>query len=234
MNPIFISREFDDIYFSKEDGIEETKHVFLEGNQIPGRWKQGNREIFKIGELGFGTGLNFFVSLDLWRNLADPPSVEFFTLEKYPLDRTLLLEMKDSFPGLKTWEEDLLQSYSQILMDPHPEAQEGHKFEWKLRHPKNQHSFTLHLFLGDVLEMLPKFSPPMDCYFLDGFAPKKNPEMWSEAVVLQLRELSKSGTSFATFTAAGFVRRSLENVGFTVKKISGFGKKREMLVGFLA
>ncbi len=234
MNPIFMSDEFDDIYFSKEDGIEETKHVFLEGNQIPNRWKLEKQEVYRIGELGFGTGLNFFVSLELWMNLSNPPGVEFFTLEKFPLERTILLEMKESFPNLKTWEDELLQAYTLFLADPLDAVEGNRKLEWKVQHPMNQNTFTLHLFLGDVLEVLPKFQPPIDCYFLDGFAPKKNPEMWSEAVVLQLKAHAKSGTSFATFTAAGFVKRNLESAGFTVRKVSGFGKKREMLVGYLA
>jgi tRNA 5-methylaminomethyl-2-thiouridine biosynthesis bifunctional protein len=232
-NHIFTSQEFDDIYFSKEDGVEETKYVFLSGNHIPERWISEQKSDFRIGELGFGTGLNYFVTLDEWENIQNPPNVIFYSLEKFPIQRPLLLKMNDAFPELSTWNEDLLDAYCHFLqLNPEKETTSPY-FIWSSPHPLSQNTFTLKLFLGDVVDAIQSFTPPIDCFYLDGFAPKKNPEMWTEDVMLGLRKLSVTGTTFSTFTAAGFVKRNLKSVGFEVNKQSGFGRKREMLVGKL-
>ncbi len=207
--------------------MAETEYVFLRGNSIPECWENWESPLFRIGELGFGTGLNFFVTKHVWEKTQNPPSIGFVSLEKYPLGPAVICQMQEFFPELKPWREDMLASYSEFLQSktyPMP-------FQWKFNHPKNSSNFFLSLYLGDVLEILSSFPSPIDCFYLDGFAPQKNPDMWSLEVMRKLRALSKPGTKFSTFTAAGFVKRNLQEAGFTVLKTKGYGKKREMLVG---
>lgn len=229
----FVSKEFDDIYFSKEDGVEETKFVFLKGNQIYDRWQTKGTTLFRIGELGFGTGLNFFVTKSEWNNIPEPPPVEFFSLEKFPLPIHTLQEMSRHFPTLLTWDEKILESYSSFLSYDTSYANGSNCFEWSYDHPISDAKFKLKLYLGDVKETIHQFEKPIDCFYLDGFAPKKNPQMWTDEVIGSIRNLSNLGTSFATFTSAGFVKRNLQAAGFSVTKQSGYGRKREMLVGQL-
>ncbi len=229
----FVSKEFDDIYFSKEDGIAETKHVFLEGNQVQDRWTKNPEGEFNIGELGFGTGLNYFVSLDLWKSLAAVPNVTFLSLEKYPLDQEILRQMRESFPVIETWSESMLEEYEKKKTFYRSQADENlpECLCIESRHPSNERKFILKLYFGDITQTLNRFPAPIHCFYLDGFAPKKNPEMWTEAVFSQIRRISEPATTFATFTAAGFVKRNLHAMGFSVQKVRGFGRKREMLVG---
>ncbi len=223
-----VSKEFGDVYFSKEGGMEETVYVFWEGNDISKKLKASGKSSFSIGELGFGTGLNYFVSLELWRKEKNPPSLFFYTLEKHPLEEKTLKTMQTHFPELITWETSILQSYlNYMARKPIPQD----PWEWIVPHPSGTSTFTLKLYLGDVSEVLKIWDVSIDSWYLDGFAPSKNPQMWSEEILSAVAEKSKQGSSFSTFTAAGFVRRSLQNLGFSVEKRKGFGKKREMLVG---
>ncbi|MBL0955322.1 MAG: tRNA (5-methylaminomethyl-2-thiouridine)(34)-methyltransferase MnmD [Leptospira sp.] len=226
-----VSLSFDDVYFSKEGGWEESRYVFVEGNQIPSRLSASETKLLSIGELGFGTGLNVFVTLDLWLGAENPTSLEYFSLEGYPLTKETLLTLNHSFPDKPLWTKPLLESYEEQFqkweMDPNQK-------EWKTEflHPNGKAKFQVHLFFGDVSECLNEF-PIIDFWYLDGFSPNKNPKMWSEDTLSQLRNHSKTGTRFATFTAAGFIRRNLEILGFHIQKQKGFGKKREMLTGVL-
>ncbi|MDF3819283.1 tRNA (5-methylaminomethyl-2-thiouridine)(34)-methyltransferase MnmD [Leptospira sp. 96542] len=229
-----ISREFDDVYFSVEGGIEETGYVFLNGNQIFDRWENtknlpGKDSQFRIGELGFGTGLNFFVTLNSWKNHQDPPNIKFISLEKFPIEKDILDEMKIHFPSVTPWPEQMLNDYLKILthLGKNPGSQ---IWKFQINHPKFDKSFFIELYFGDILETLPKF-PLVDAWYLDGFAPSKNPAMWSSEVFSLLKEKSRENTSLATFTAAGFVKRGLEEAGFKITKRPGYGRKREMIVG---
>ncbi|MCW7464552.1 tRNA (5-methylaminomethyl-2-thiouridine)(34)-methyltransferase MnmD [Leptospira levettii] len=226
-----VSLSFDDVYFSKEGGWEESRYVFVEGNQIPSRLSANETEVVSIGELGFGTGLNLFVTLDLWLGAENPTSLEYFSLEGFPLPKETLLALNFSFPNKPLWTEPLLKSYEEQFQKWEMNPSE---MEWKtdFRHPKANAMFHVHLYFGDVSECLNEF-PTIDFWYLDGFSPSKNPKMWSEDTLSQLRSHSKTGTRFATFTAAGFIRRNLEGLGFMVQKQKGFGKKREMLTGIL-
>ena len=206
------SKEFDDLYFSAEDGLAETRHVFLDGNDLPGAWQ--GKERFVIAETGFGTGLNFLAVWKLFEETArEGQTLEFISFEKYPLNA---VEIE---AALEPWADELdvvelISVYSQescVLQI-------------------NEH-VTLHLIFGDVNEELPKLEAQVDCWFLDGFKPATNPEMWTDTVFENMARLSRQGTTFATFTAAGVVRRGLQTVGFDVRKVAGFGRKREMLVG---
>jgi len=229
-----VSKEFDDIYFSKEDGVAETKYVFLNGNQIYDRWRTENKSPIRIGELGFGTGLNFFVTKSEWEQENNPQDVIFYSLEKFPLSIETMKMMGAEFPNLETWDESILKAYESFLFSLSVNRLGTNSFEWVYQHPKADVKFRLKLFIGDVLDTILQFDSPIDCFYLDGFAPKKNPEMWTEAVMESIRSLSAKGTSFATFTSAGYVKRNLEAAGFLVKKQSGFGRKREMLAGHFA
>lgn len=212
------SKQFDDVYFSMQDGLAETRHVFLDGNGLPSAWC--GQECFTICETGFGTGLNFLAVLKLWRDTPEdirPKKLCFISFEKYPLSRDQIAEY------LSVWDE--LESQLDELLSVYPDEIQRGEYELSLD------GVSLTLYFGDVNEDMPRLNTQVDCWFLDGFKPSSNPDMWSEAVFANMARLSKKGASFATFTAAGFVRRGLQAAGFEVRKVPGFGRKREMCVG---
>lgn len=211
------SEHFDDVYFSADDGLAETSHVFIEGNGLPGAWQ--GQERFIICETGFGTGLNFLTAWSLFEETAEPgQKLDFVSFEKYPLSPDQIRE------ALSVWRETLGDKTDRMLAH-YPVALPGfHRIALSDR-------VTLTLVFDDVNEAMMRLEAEADCWFLDGFKPASNPEMWSETVFEQMARLSKPGTRFATFTAAGFVKRGLEGAGFAVRKVPGFGRKREMLVG---
>lgn len=210
---------FDDIYFSG-DGLAETNHVFLRGNGLPDRFRDAHR--FAIGELGFGTGLNFLAAWDCWRKAEKPDNarLDFFSLEAFPLTPPDLARAHSVWP--------LLSSLSQRLVDIFPPSHPG------FHHVEIDQNVTLTLFFGDVLDGLTKTEGAFDAWFLDGFSPAKNPDMWGDDVMREIARLSADKASVATFTVAGAVRRALTAAGFEVEKRPGHGRKREMLVGQLA
>lgn len=199
-----ISEHYDDIYFSAEDGLAETHHVFLNGNNLPTAWQ--NRDHFTIFETGFGTGLNFLAAWDLFEKTAQPDQIlNFISVEKHPLDHNTIRE------ALSQW--DFSDKIERMITHNLP----------------NTINCIVHN--GDVNTVLPRLNDTVDCWFLDGFTPAKNPDMWTDAVFQNMARMSNSDATFATFTAAGHVRRGLHNAGFTVHKIKGFGRKRDMLIG---
>ena len=146
----------------------------------------------------------------------------FITTEKFPLPQQDMQRALEAFPALK--------DEAQALASLYPMGLEGcHRLHF------DNHSTTLDLWIGDVHELLPQWHSPIkgliDAWFLDGFAPSKNPDMWTDALFSQMARLSKTGTTFGTFTAAGIVKRGLAGVGFTIEKRDGFGRKRDMLTG---
>lgn len=210
---------FDDIYFSG-DGLAETNHVFLRGNDLPDRFRDAHR--FTIGELGFGTGLNFLAAWDCWRKAKKPDNarLDFFSVEAFPLMPADLARAHTVWPSLSM--------LSQRLMDALPPPHPGfHRIDI-------DQNVTLTLFFGDALDGLSKAEGAIDAWFLDGFSPAKNPDMWGEDVMHEIARLSTDKASMATFTVARGVRRALTAVGFEVEKRPGHGRKREMLVGRLA
>ena len=205
------SEVFDDIYFSAKDGLAETRHVFLDGNNLPEVW--AGRDSFTICETGFGTGLNLLGVSKLWLDCDDPPKrLRYISFEKYPVD----VEFIEDY--LSQWDE-----LSEVLTALLPVYAEG---EFSL-----MDGVDVKLIFGDVNEKLPELDELVDCWLLDGFKPSMNPDMWSDVVLDHVARLSCAGTSFATFTAAGAVRRGLQERGFDVRKVQGFDRKREMLVG---
>ncbi|HSK39280.1 MAG TPA: bifunctional tRNA (5-methylaminomethyl-2-thiouridine)(34)-methyltransferase MnmD/FAD-dependent 5-carboxymethylaminomethyl-2-thiouridine(34) oxidoreductase MnmC [Arenibaculum sp.] len=209
------SRRFGDVYFSAGDGLAEARHVFLDGTGLPGAWSRRHR--FTIGETGFGTGLNFLAAWDLWRRDPDRcRRLHFVSVEGYPLDRRDLVRALAAWPGLAP--------LATCLAEAWPARQPGfHRLDFE------GGAVTLTLLFGPVEEMLRALEAEVDAWFLDGFAPGRNPDMWTQAVFDQAARLSRPGTALASFTAAGHVRRGLGAAGFTVGKHPGFGTKREML-----
>ncbi|NVK36747.1 MAG: bifunctional tRNA (5-methylaminomethyl-2-thiouridine)(34)-methyltransferase MnmD/FAD-dependent 5-carboxymethylaminomethyl-2-thiouridine(34) oxidoreductase MnmC [Gammaproteobacteria bacterium] len=217
-----VSTQFDDVYFSKASGIDETRYVFLEHNQLPQRWVDHPAAQFTIAETGFGTGLNFLCAWESWlKHSQAGQTLNFVSVEKFPLDKTSLQLALDQWPKLKTLSDALVSVYPSLVAGWHciplPIINES------------SGQVILHLYLGDIHEWLDEYQGKVDAWFLDGFAPAKNPEMWSPHLFESMGKLSTSNTTVATFTAAGLVRRGLQGVGFATQKVKGFGRKREML-----
>jgi len=225
-----LSSSFGDVYFSKANGLEETRHVFLQHNQLPERWPllpDGSH--FVIGETGFGSGLNFLAAWELWQATA-PASAQlhFVTVEKYPLRKADLTRALALWPGLASFANQLIKAYPSIV---------GNGFH-RLNFMDGRVKLTL--IIDDAAEGFtrllasehPLFSntgPRIDAWFLDGFAPAKNPQMWSDQLFDCIHKLSGAGTTAATFSAAGIVKQGLRRAGFEVRKVAGFGRKREMV-----
>eukprot|EP00435_Cladocopium_sp_Y103_P077083 s1_g822.t1 len=213
------STRFDDIYFSSDDGLAETAHVFLKGNALPDAWTDCDH--FTIGETGFGTGLNFLATWTLWRKTRKPDQhLHFVSVEGFPLSKEELSQALQKWPDLAPLASELVAHYPAPHTGTH------------LLHLSDNVSLTL--CEAEVLPALRQLEARVDAWFLDGFSPSTNPDMWSDAVFVEVARLSQVSTTFATFTAAGAVRRSLAAQGFAVEKVKGFGRKREMLVGRMA
>lgn len=213
--------EFADIYFSRDNGIEETKYVFLTQNNLSARFTElpPDRN-FTIVETGFGTGLNWLSTMALWRASEARGWLNFVSVEKFPLLLADLEKAQSRWPEFREISTRLRAAYPRLM----PGFHLIHFAEWRA---------TLTLFFGDISSFLPRFSASADAWFLDGFAPGRNPEMWSDELFAAMAAHSRPQCTFATFTAAGRVRRGLAAAGFTVQKIAGFGAKREMLCGHL-
>ncbi|EPL0394867.1 bifunctional tRNA (5-methylaminomethyl-2-thiouridine)(34)-methyltransferase MnmD/FAD-dependent 5-carboxymethylaminomethyl-2-thiouridine(34) oxidoreductase MnmC [Enterobacter ludwigii] len=223
-----VSRDFDDVYFSNDNGLEETRYVFLDGNQLNARFPTHPRSLFVVAESGFGTGLNF---LTLWQmfdqfHAAHPDAtlqrLHFISFEKFPLTAHDLRLAHQHWPELAPWAEQLQTQWPLHLGGCHRLLLDGGRV-------------TLDLWLGDINDLTDKLDDSMnqkvDAWFLDGFAPAKNPDMWSQHLFNAMARLARPGATLATFTSAGFVRRGLQEAGFTMQKTKGFGRKRDMLVG---
>ena len=213
------SSQYDDVYFSTDDGLAETEYVFLKHNQLAQRWQSLAENVFTITETGFGTGLNFLCAWNLWQKTASKTAqLHFVSTEKFPLSHANLKQALDLWPTFKVLSEALLQQYQNMSNGFHRLIFDGGRV-------------TLTLLIGDANQTLPQLKAQVDAWFLDGFAPSKNPEMWQPALFQQMGRLSHAQTTFATFTSAGEVKRGLQSADFEVQKAPGFGKKREMLFG---
>ncbi|WP_372880646.1 bifunctional tRNA (5-methylaminomethyl-2-thiouridine)(34)-methyltransferase MnmD/FAD-dependent 5-carboxymethylaminomethyl-2-thiouridine(34) oxidoreductase MnmC [Psychromonas sp.] len=222
------SSQFNDVYFNTEQGIKEANYVFLDGNKLQQRWLNCTAEHFSIAETGFGSGLNFLLTclhFTQFRksNPSHPLKRLFFTsFEKYPLKKSDLITALQQWPQLNTYIAPLADLYPIALTGCH-------------RILLSEFNITLDLWFGDVAETLPSLyvydTGLFDCWYLDGFAPSKNPEMWAQRLFQLISSTCKENATFATFTAASVVRKGLISAGFDVHKRKGFGKKREMLTG---
>ncbi|KAB0516505.1 bifunctional tRNA (5-methylaminomethyl-2-thiouridine)(34)-methyltransferase MnmD/FAD-dependent 5-carboxymethylaminomethyl-2-thiouridine(34) oxidoreductase MnmC [Pseudomonas extremorientalis] len=214
------SRIFDDVYFSDKSGLEETRYVFLEQNRLRERFAAlpaGGRLV--IGETGFGTGLNFLCAWQLFEQHAVAGArLHFVSVEKYPLSHADLQRALLLWPELQPFAEQLLAQYIAI----HPGFQ---------RLVLDNGRVTLTLLIGDALEQLPQLDAQIDAWFLDGFAPAKNPDMWTAELFAELARLAAPGSTISTFTSTGWVRRLINAAGFKMKRTPGIGHKWEILRG---
>lgn len=220
-----VATAFDDIYFTNEDGLAESQYVFLQHNDLPRRWQTHPQSTFAIAESGFGTGLNLLATWQLFLEHApEHLSLHFISFEKFPLQHDDLRRALAAFPQLKTLADELIAAY--------PSAEPGCH-----RRVLAQGRITLDIWVGDILTQLPLWLPHaqerVNAWYLDGFAPDKNPDMWQQPLYDAMASSAAAGCTFATFTAAGAVRRGLQQAGFAVTKAKGFGRKREMLRGTL-
>lgn len=207
---------YDDVYFSEENGLAETNHVFLEGNNLRDCWRK-NLD-FHIIETGFGTGLNFFASWKLWRELGCDATLNYTSVEKHPLNISDIKKAISMWPELDSYLQEFAGQYPNNLEDVSTFNFDNNKVQ-------------LCILWDDVNNALSSITTPANAWFLDGFSPAKNPDMWSDNLYKHMRRLTALGGTFATFTAAGNVRRGLQNNGFNVNKVPGFGRKRHILVG---
>ena len=209
------SARFDDVYFSAENGLEESRAVFLEGCGLPDAWRAGRR--FTVAELGFGTGLNIAALLNLWRR-AKPPkaTLHIFSIEGFPLARAEVER------ALAPWPE-IANVATQLVERLPPHTPGFHRVDLP------DFAATLDFAYLEAADALNRWQGRADAWFLDGFSPAKNPQMWRDDVLALIARRSAPGARAATFTVAGEVRRGLAAQGFEVAKRPGFGRKRERL-----
>ncbi|MDJ0821740.1 MAG: tRNA (5-methylaminomethyl-2-thiouridine)(34)-methyltransferase MnmD [Paracoccaceae bacterium] len=199
-----VSARFDDPYYSLEDGLAETRHVFLQGNDLPARFCDG----FHIAELGFGTGLNLLATLKAWRDSGTSGRLHFTSFEAYPLSPADMVRAQAGFPALH----DIAQEFARFWDQP------------QITLP----DLTFTLITGDARKTLPCWHGTADAWFLDGFSPAKNPELWAPDLMAEVAAHMAPGATLATYTAAGHVRRALAAAGLEVTRLPGYGRKRHM------
>jgi tRNA 5-methylaminomethyl-2-thiouridine biosynthesis bifunctional protein len=215
------STRFGDRYFSADSGLQETQHVFLQGNGLAQRFaalREG--EQLCIGETGFGTGFNFLSAWRLFEELAPPgAALVFRSVERFPLPPADLCEALAMWPVLQHWAQPLLAQWPALALGANC---------WSFARVR------LALDIDDVAQALASWAAGgVDAWFLDGFAPARNPQMWSDAVMAEVARASRPGATLATYTSAGWVRRGLQRVGFQVQRVGGFAGKRQMSYGRL-
>ncbi len=208
-----VAQEFDDVYFSVDGGLEETRTVFLQGCGFPEAWAE--HRVFTIAELGFGSGLNFLAAWQLWQRTAiTGHRLHFLSVEAFPLSKQQLVRTLGKFPSLKPLADQLIAKW--------PGRVKGvHRLDFG--------SVVLTLFHSEIEHVLSGMDARINAWFLDGFSPAKNPDMWADTVFAHMARLSAPSARIATFTVAGHVRRGLMEAGFKVEKKPGFGRKRERL-----
>jgi tRNA U34 5-methylaminomethyl-2-thiouridine-forming methyltransferase MnmC len=206
-----VSALFDDPYFSLADGLAETRHVFLDGSGLPERFRDG----LAIAELGFGTGLNLIATLIAWQQSGVKGRLHYTSFEVYPMPAADMEHALAAFPEALAAAAPLLDHW----------AKGGRRFTLG--------DVDVEIIEGDARDTLSRWQGRADAWFLDGFSPAKNPELWGEDLMAEVARHTATGGTFATYTAAGFVRRGLQSAGFQVERVQGFGTKRHMSRGFL-
>ncbi|MEM1360495.1 MAG: tRNA (5-methylaminomethyl-2-thiouridine)(34)-methyltransferase MnmD [Pseudomonadota bacterium] len=206
-----VSRHFDDPYYALNNGAAESAHVFIAGNDLPHRFYDG----FQIAELGFGTGLNLLVTLMAWDQSGLEGRFDYTSFEAFPMTAADMTNALSHVAIPKILSQALIGAVAQ-----------------------GQTEFSLGpadvtIVLGDARATLPEWTGCADAWYLDGFAPARNPELWQEDLLREVAAHTTPGGSFATYTAAGVVRRALSEAGFDVKRQTGFGRKRHMTTGTL-
>ena len=207
-----ISAQYDDPYYSLADGLAEARHVFLAGNGLPDRFRIG----FHIAELGFGTGLNAIAALQAWRQSGVAGVLKFTSFEAWPVTAT------DMERALAHWPE--LEPEASLLCDAWASGARQITLA----------DFALEVIVGDARETVPRWKARADAWFLDGFSPSKNPELWETDLIHAVADHTAPTGTCATYSAAGHVRRALGAAGFEVQRCDGFGRKRHMTTGRLS
>lgn len=201
-----VSARFGDSYFSAADGLAESRHVFLAGNDLPGRFRPG----FHIAELGFGTGLNALAALQAWRLSAIEGRLRYTAFEAFPMTAADMARALAAWPELAPLADPLLRAWEKgarrIALD----------------------GLELTVIVGDARATLPETAITADAWFLDGFAPARNPELWEPGLLRAVAERTAPAGTLATYSAAGNVRRALAGAGLVVTRAPGFGRKRHM------
>ncbi len=203
-----VSTRFDDPYFSLQNGLAESHHVFLAGNNLPARFKPD----FQIAELGFGTGLNMFATLQQWRKAGIKSPLHFTSFEAYPMSATDMNKALSAFPEIQQIAKPFLSEWSKGA-----------------RNIKTD-DLCAEIIIGDARHTLAQWNGKADAWYLDGFSPVKNPELWGDDLLQEVANHTAENGTLATYTAAGFVRRSLAGAGFSVTRTTGFANKRHMTV----
>ena len=208
-NGVPVSSRFDDPYFSVDNGLDETRHVLLGGNDLPARFCDG----FHVAELGFGTGLGFLTTVQAWQEAGTLGHLYFTSFEAFPMTALEMARALSVFPELT--------ELAGPLVD-----------QWAVKTQLIQYApnVTLEVVLGDARQTLPNWSSKADAWYLDGFSPAKNPELWTPELMQAVADHTTPTGTAATYTAAGFVRRGLRDAGFQVERIAGYGRKRHMTV----
>jgi tRNA U34 5-methylaminomethyl-2-thiouridine-forming methyltransferase MnmC len=208
-NGVPVSSRFDDPYFSIDNGLDETRHVFLSGNNLPARFCDG----FHVAELGFGTGLGFLTTVQAWLQAKTQGHLHFTSFEAFPMAASDMARALAAFPELAELAQPLVQ-------------------QWAAKTQPIQYAsnITLEVRIGDARQTLPQWGGKADAWFLDGFSPAKNPELWTPELMQAVADHTTLIGTAATYTAAGFVRRGLRDAGFQVERIAGYGRKRHMTV----
>lgn len=210
------SQRFGDHFYSRADGRAECQHVFMGGNGLPQRWEGSGA--FAIGELGFGTGLNFLETWRAWRECREAGQILcFVSFEAFPMTADQIERALARWPELSALAIPLLEHWPSLSAQP---------VEWTM-----DDQTRLTIVVGDALDGVRKWGGVADAWYLDGFAPARNPEMWSAELMQAVADKTKPGGTFASYTAAGWVRRNLQAAGFAVEKRLGHAGKREMIGG---
>jgi tRNA 5-methylaminomethyl-2-thiouridine biosynthesis bifunctional protein len=212
------SAEYADIYHSADGAIEEVRHVFIAGNGLPDRWHEAGN--FTIVETGFGCGLNFLVTWDALKQSGAACRLDFVSVEKHPFRHDDLATILRAWPQLETFSSQLINTYPPLVPGFHRLHFDGGRV-------------TLTLLLGDAINMLAELDARADAFFLDGFAPARNPDMWSKGLFEQIGRIAAPGATAATYSSAAVVRSGLERAAFSVQKQPGFARKRDMLTALL-
>lgn len=211
---------FDDVYHSADGGLAQARHVFLGGNRLPGRWRERHR--FAILETGFGLGLNFLATWSAWRDdAACAAQLHYVAIEKHPFRADDLAQLHALWPELSDLSRQLRAAWPPLVPGFH-------------RLLLEQGRVVLTLVFGDIADCLPQIDADIDAFYLDGFAPGKNPAMWAPEVLTRLNRLAAPRATLATYTVSATIRRSLAQAGFICEKLPGFGRKREMLAACFA
>lgn len=205
-NGVPVSARFDDPYFSLDDGLAEKRHVFLAGNDLPARFGGD----FHVAELGFGTGLNFLMTWEAWEKAGMPGTLRYTSFEAWPMHPRDMLRALSAFPSLAR---QIVEMVNLWLHETGPYEVE---------------SILLDVVIGDARDRVPLWNGMANAWYLDGFSPDKNPELWQIDLLQSVAAHTRPGGTLATYTAAGQVRRDLAEVGFEVTRVPGYGRKRHM------